>query len=47
MDCSTPGFLVKHQLPELAESQVHGMVTAWAQEGLEDLLHVQVQEWWQ
>src|SRR5574340_1048679 len=23
MDCSTPGFLVHHQLPELAETQVH------------------------
>ena len=23
MDCSTPGFLVQHQLPELAQTQVH------------------------
>ena len=108
-DCSTPGFLVHHQLPELAETQVYGIpdaaqpshplsssspwpsflpsirifpnetvlcirwtkywscsfsvspsseqsgliphvhevVTAWAQEGLEKLLHVQVQDWWQ
>ena len=23
MDCSTPGFLVHHQLPELAETHVH------------------------
>ena len=23
MDCSTPGFLVHHQLPELAQTQVH------------------------
>ena len=23
MDCSTPGFPVHHQLPELAETQVH------------------------
>ena len=23
MDCSTPGFLVHHQLPELAKTHVH------------------------
>ena len=23
MDCSTPGFLVHHQLPELAQTHVH------------------------
>ena len=23
MDCSTPGFPVRHQLPELAQSHVH------------------------
>ena len=23
MDCSTPGFLVHHQLPELAQAHVH------------------------
>jgi len=109
MDYSTPGFLVHHQLPELAETQVlripdaiqpsnlisspspwpsflpsirifsnetvhcirltkycccsfsvspsseqsgliphvHGVVAAWAQEALEELFHVQGQEWWQ
>ena len=25
MDCSTPGFLVHHQLPELAQTHVHGV----------------------
>ena len=25
MDCSTPGFPVHHQLPELAQSHVHGV----------------------
>ena len=28
MDCSTPGLLVHHQLPELAETQVHGIPDA-------------------
>ena len=26
MDCSTPGFPVHHQLPELAQTQVHRVV---------------------
>ena len=25
MDCSTPGFPVHHQLPELAQTHVHGV----------------------
>ena len=25
MDCSTPGFPAHHQLPELAQTQVHGV----------------------
>ena len=28
MDCSTPGFLIHHQLSELAETQVHGIPDA-------------------
>ena len=25
MDCSTPGFLILHHLPELAQTHVHGV----------------------
>ena len=28
MDCSTPGFPVHHQLPELAQAHVHGVGNA-------------------
>ena len=28
MDCSTPGFPVQHQLPELAQTHVHGVIDA-------------------
>ena len=30
MDCSTPGFPVHHQLPELTQTQVHRVGDAWS-----------------